>query len=219
MRIFTLTLVFGKAHTGGTSATRGASILSIVYRTGAHNEARDIVYQVCKIAFMDVDHDPPGLYKEVGKRPADLLIHGADFDRTAVDFSITEAAAAGAAIDAAAENATAGDAAEENAAAVRGRAQARLTHKSGDKAGSVDAGCTQATSRVQRKHQIQEERRRRSEHIRLEKLRELGQVGTTESSQCQQRRHHQQKSVVPAGSRDVYMQEAAAPWGGDDMAD
>ena len=41
---------------------------------------------------MDVDHEPPGLYKEVGKRPADLLIHdiSADFDRTAVDFSIAE---------------------------------------------------------------------------------------------------------------------------------
>ena len=42
---------------------------------------------------MDVDHEPPGLYKEVGKRPADVLIHGiisTDFDRTAVDFSITE---------------------------------------------------------------------------------------------------------------------------------
>ena len=50
------------------------------------------MYQACKIANMDVDHEPPGLYKEVGKRPADLLIHGisADFDRTAVDFSITE---------------------------------------------------------------------------------------------------------------------------------
>ena len=62
------------------------------YRTGAHNEARDIVYQACKNANMDVDHEPPGLYKEVGKRPADLLIHGisADFDRIAVDFSITE---------------------------------------------------------------------------------------------------------------------------------
>ena len=41
---------------------------------------------------MDVDHEPPGLYKEVGKSPADLLIHGisSDFDRTAMDFSITE---------------------------------------------------------------------------------------------------------------------------------
>jgi hypothetical protein len=54
------------------------------------------VYQACKIANMDADHEPPdlspGLYKEVGKRPADLLIHGisTDFDRTAMDFSITE---------------------------------------------------------------------------------------------------------------------------------
>ena len=41
---------------------------------------------------MDVDREPPGLCKEVGKRPADLLIHGisADFDRTAMDFGITE---------------------------------------------------------------------------------------------------------------------------------
>jgi hypothetical protein len=125
-------------------------------------------------------------------------------------------AAADAAIDAAEENAAAGDAAEGNAAAVRGRAQARLTHKSGDRAGIVNAGCRQATSRVWRKHQIQEERRRRSEHVRLERLRERGQVGTTEASQCQQRRHHQQKGVVPAGSRDVYIQEAAAPRGDDD---
>ena len=50
------------------------------------------MYQAYKIASMDVDHEHPGLYKEVGKRPADLLIHGisADFDRTAVDFGITE---------------------------------------------------------------------------------------------------------------------------------
>ena len=69
--------------------------------------------------------------------------------------------------------------------------------------------------------QVQEEERRQSEHMRLEKLRKLGQVGTTEAyaSQCQQRRHHQQKGVVPAESRDVYMQEAATPRGGDDMAD
>ena len=64
----------------------------IFYRTGSHNEARDNVYQACKIANMDAYHEPPGLYKEVGKRPAGLLIYGisADFDRTAIDFSITE---------------------------------------------------------------------------------------------------------------------------------
>ena len=43
---------------------------------------------------MEVDHEPPGVYKEVGKRPADFWIHGIstdhDFDRIAVDFSITE---------------------------------------------------------------------------------------------------------------------------------
>ena len=50
------------------------------------------MYQVCKVANMNVDDEPSGLYKEVGKRPADLLMHGisTDFDRTAVDFSITE---------------------------------------------------------------------------------------------------------------------------------
>ena len=37
---------------------------SSFYRTGAHNEARYIVYQACKIANMDVDHEPPGLYKD-----------------------------------------------------------------------------------------------------------------------------------------------------------
>ena len=42
------------------------------YRTGAHNEARDVMYQACKIANIEVDHEPPGWYKEVGKRPADL---------------------------------------------------------------------------------------------------------------------------------------------------
>ena len=41
---------------------------------------------------MEVEHEPPSLYKGVAKAPADLLIHGigADYDRTAVDFSITE---------------------------------------------------------------------------------------------------------------------------------
>ena len=55
------------------------------------------MYQACKIANMDVDHEPPELYKEVGKRPAELLIHGisTDFDRTTVDFSITEVESTG----------------------------------------------------------------------------------------------------------------------------
>ena len=45
------------------------------------------MYQACKIANMGA-----GLYKEIGKRPADLLIYDIsdDFDRTAVEFSITE---------------------------------------------------------------------------------------------------------------------------------
>ena len=35
---------------------------------------------------MDADHESPGLYEEVVKRPADLLIHciSADFDHTVV---------------------------------------------------------------------------------------------------------------------------------------
>ena len=63
-----------------------------LYRIGAHNEARDIVYQACKIANMEVEHEPPGLYAGVAKAPADLLIHGIseEFGHTAVDFTITE---------------------------------------------------------------------------------------------------------------------------------
>ena len=55
--------------------------------------------------------------------------------------------------------------------------------------------------------------------IHLEKLKGLEQNVTTEELHCQQRRYHQQKGVVPARSRDEYVQEAATPRGGDDMAD
>ena len=41
---------------------------------GAHNEAKDIVYQACKVANMEVEHEPHGLYKGVVKATADLLI-------------------------------------------------------------------------------------------------------------------------------------------------
>ena len=56
------------------------------YRIGAHNEARDIVYQACKIANMEVEHEPPGLYAGVAKAPADLLIDGISdvFEHTTV---------------------------------------------------------------------------------------------------------------------------------------
>ena len=57
------------------------------------------------------------------------------------------------------------------------------------------------------------------EHIHQEKLEELEQTATTEELHCIQRRYHQQRGVVPARSRDEYVQEAAAPRGGDDMAD
>ena len=57
------------------------------------------------------------------------------------------------------------------------------------------------------------------EHIHQEKLKELKQTVTTEELHCQQRRYHQQKGVVPARSRDGYVEEAAAPRGGDDTVD
>ena len=56
-------------------------------------------------------------------------------------------------------------------------------------------------------------------HIHLEKLKGLEQTVTTEELHCLQRRYHQQRGVVPVRSRDGYVQEAATPRGGDDMAD
>ena len=55
--------------------------------------------------------------------------------------------------------------------------------------------------------------------MHLERLEGLEQNVTTEESHCQHRRYHQQRGVVPARSRDEYVQEAATPRGGDDMAD
>ena len=54
------------------------------------------------------------------------------------------------------------------------------------------------------------------DHIHLEKLKGPGQTVTPEELHCLQRRYHQQKRVVPARSRDEYVQEAATPRGGDD---
>ena len=42
----------------------------------------------------------------------------------------------------------------------------------------------------------------------LTKLKGLQQTVTTEELHCQQRRYHQQKDVVPARSRDEYVQHA-----------
>ena len=41
--------------------------------------------------------------------------------------------------------------------------------------------------------------------IHLEKLKELEQTATTEELHCVRRRYHQQKSVVPARSRDEHV--------------
>ena len=87
----------------------------------------------------------------------------------------------------------------------------------GHRAGSSGADSRQATSRMKRKRRMQEDKTEK--HTHLEKLKELQQTVTTEESQCQQRRCHQQKGVVPARSRDEYVEEAATPRGGDDMAD
>ena len=54
----------------------------------------------------------------------------------------------------------------------------------------------------------------------FEELKELEQIVTPkELLHCLQRRYHRQKGVVPARSRDEYVQKAATPRGGDDMAD
>ena len=96
-----------------------------------------------------------------------------------------------------------------------------MTHvavrKSRDRAGSAGADSRQTASRVQRKRQIRDDEQRR--HIRLEKFKELEQTVATEEPHCLQRRYHQQKAVVFARSKDDYVQEAATPRGGDDMAD
>ena len=90
-------------------------------------------------------------------------------------------------------------------------------HRARDRAGSAGADSRQATSRVQKKRRIQDDKLEK--RIHLEKLKGLEQTVTTEELHCQQRRYHQQKGVVPARSRDEYVQEAATPRGGDDMAD
>ena len=105
---------------------------------------------------------------------------------------------------------------EAGGPAERGRACARV-YRPGNRAGSAGAGSRQAASRAQRKRRIQSGELK--EHIHQEKLEELEQTATTEELQCVQRRYCQQRSVVPARSRDGYVEEAAAPRGGDDMAD
>ena len=98
----------------------------------------------------------------------------------------------------------------------RGRTGVRMCEP-GHRAGSAGADSRQATSRMRRKRRVQDDEL--EEHMHQEELRELGQTVTTEELHCQQRRYHQQRGVVPARSRDGYVEEAAAPRGGDDMAD
>ena len=96
----------------------------------------------------------------------------------------------------------------------------RSTHtvsSAGARAGSAGADNRQATNRVQRKRRVADDELEK--RIQLESLKGLEQNVTTEELNCQQRRHHQQKGVVPARSRDGYVHEAAAPRGGNDMAD
>ena len=101
--------------------------------------------------------------------------------------------------------------------AERGRATHASLHRTRSRAGSAGADSRQATSRMQKKRRIQDDELK--EHIHQEKLEELEQTATTEELHCVQRRYHQQRGVVPAGDRDEYVQETAAPRGGDDMAD
>ena len=109
------------------------------------------------------------------------------------------------------------DAAEEPAD--RGRSTHTAVHRASGRAGSAGADSRQATSRVQRKRRMQDDKLEK--HIYLEKLKPEGleQIVTPEELHCLQRRYHQQKGVVPARSRDEYVQEAATPRGGDDMVD
>ena len=106
---------------------------------------------------------------------------------------------------------------EAGGPAERGRPTHAAEHRTRSRAGSAGADSRQATSRVQKKRRIQDDKLEK--RIHLEKLKELEQTVTTEELHCQQRRCHQQKGVVPARSRDEYVEEAATPRGGDDMAD
>ena len=127
-----------------------------------------------------------------------------------------EATTTDAAMNAAGENAAAGDTTEEAAAAMRGRACARV-YGPGNRVSSAGAGSKQTASRAQRKRRIQSDEPK--EHIDQEKLDGLAKIATTEELHCVRRRDCQQRGVVPARSRDECVQEAAAPRGGDDMAD
>jgi len=106
---------------------------------------------------------------------------------------------------------------EAGGPAERGRTTHAAVHRTRSGAGSAGADSRQATSRMQKKRRIQDDELK--EHIHQEKLEELEQTATTEELHCVQRRYHQQRGVVPAGDRDEYVQETAAPRGGDDMAD
>jgi hypothetical protein len=100
--------------------------------------------------------------------------------------------------------------------AERGRACVRVCRPS-SRVGSAGAGSRQATSRAQRKRRMQSAELKG--YIHQEKLEELGQTTTIEELHCVQRRYCQQRCVVPAKSKDGYVEETAAPRGGDDMAD
>ena len=102
--------------------------------------------------------------------------------------------------------------------AERGRACAQA-YRPGDRVGSAGAGSRQANSRAKRKRRIQSDELK--EHIHREKLDGLAQTATTELEElhCAQHRYCQQRGVVPARSRDEYVEETATPRGGDDMAD
>ena len=104
----------------------------------------------------------------------------------------------------------------EDAATARGRTAVRMCEP-GHRAGSSGADSRQATSRMKRKRRMQENKTEK--RIHLEKPEELQQTVTTEESRYQQRRCHQQEGVVPARIRDEYVEEAATPRSGDDMAD
>ena len=95
---------------------------------------------------------------------------------------------------------------EDDAAepAERGRACVRVCRPS-SRVGSAGAGSRQATNRAQKKRRMQSDELKG--YIHQEKLEEPEQTTTTGELHCVQRRYYQQRSVVPAKSRDGYVAE------------
>jgi hypothetical protein len=167
---------------------------------------------------------PPHAYSPVTlSYSSDAAVHGAagaeaataEPDDLAVAVDTTRAVVTAVSASPAAAEGLGGTSGED-AATARGRTAVRMCEP-GHRAGSSGAGSRQATSRMKRKRRMQENKTEK--RIHLEKPEELQQTVTTEESRYQQRRCHQQEGVVPARIRDEYVEEAATPRSGDDMAD